>query len=261
MSIKVYFPKNDYLINLVKNFENLTTRYDLVEFNKFDNIIEAFNNNQIDLALVDPLTYAQISGELDYLIVPTKCLSAIGYTEIATIYLGEHLRRIRNLAYCPQNEYLALLSHILLNEKYSVDIETTKTHEISIKSLESFDAILSTDKFDYKNTLDLTEEWFDTFESPLPLAFWIVSEKYATDLITEITNNLFNYQDQENLTTHILEKVTNHYEREGMINYDFSDGFINSLDEIIQLFYQLGVVDDMKDLKILGEDNIQKETL
>lgn len=261
MSIKVYFPKNEYLTKLVRNFDELSTKYDLVEFHEVENLIEALNNNEIDLALVDPLTYSKISSEQDYFIVPTKCLGAIGYTKIITIYFGQHLRKVESLAYSPGDEFFAILSNILLNEKYSFDVKPIKMANISINTLEKFDAILSTDKFDYNNTLDLTEEWFDAFESSLPISFWIVSEKYANDLIIEITNELFNHQDQENLTINLFDDIANHYEREGVISYEFSDGFINSLDEIIQLFYQLGIVDDMKELKILGEDNLTKETL
>ena len=261
MAIKIYIPKNDYLAELVKNFGYISSKYELVQFDTNDNIIEAFNNNEIDLALVDPLTYAQITSEFDYYIVPTKCLSAIGYTGLATIYFGQNLRSIQSLAYCSPNEYFSILSSILFNEKYSFEVKTTKISELSIQTLENYDAILSTQKFSkYKNTLDLTEEWFDTFETPLPIALWIVSEQYAKDVIKEITNNLFNYQDNENLTIKIVDDAPNQFGREGTINYNFSDEFVNSFNEIIQLFYQLGIIDDMKELKILGEDKIEKTT-
>lgn len=255
MSIKIYFPSNEYLENLTTNFDKVQKKYEIIKIDEKVNLKEALNQNEIDLALVDPITYANISSEIEYSIVPTKCLMAAGYTGIGSIYFAKYLREISSIAYCPNNKYLALLSKIVLKEKYSFEIEATELEKVSLGDLKNYDAILCTEKFDESpNSLDLTEEWFDTFEYPLPIAFWIALENFDYEGISKITELLYNPQEKDNQVLDKHKTPTSQYERSGLIINDFSDEAIKSFEEIIQLFYQLGYIEDMKDIRILGSE-------
>ncbi len=256
MSIKIYFPTNDYLSDLTQNFSKLLSRYDLERIDETA-ISNLLNNSKVDLALVDPITYANISSENEYAIVPTKCLLAAGYTGIATIYFAKYLRDIQTLAYSPENNFLAILASIILKEKYSFETENIELINISINDLKNYDAIIHTQKFDgYNNTLDLTEEWFDAFEYPLPFAFWIAPIDSDYDSITQITNLMFDSSPKDKIISQYNQSETFYYHREGIIANEFSEEAIKSIEDTIQLFYQIGLIDNMKDLRILGNKEI-----
>lgn len=255
MSTKIYCPSNDYFEDLIKNFDEVQKKYEIIKLDERIDLIEALNQNEVDLALVDPITYANISSEIEYAIVPTKCLMAAGYTGIANIYFAKYLREIENMVYASKDKYLAILSKIILKEKYSFNIKEKELEKVTINHLKDYDAVLSTEKYiEHKNSLDLTEEWFDTFEYPLPIAFWIAPENFDYEAISKLTELLFNPQEKENLVYDSHNTPTMQYEREGLIINDFSDEAIKSLEEIIQLFYQHGIIEDMKDIRILGSE-------
>jgi len=257
MSLRIFFPSNNYLADLTKNYNFISAEIDLVRIGENENIIDLLNNNEVDLALIDPLTYSSISGEYEFAIVPTKCLVAAGYTGIASIYFAKYLREIESIAFDAQNKYFALLTSIILKEKYSFETQITELTETSIKDLKNFDAIISTNQFEgYNNSLDFTEEWFDTFEFPLPIAFWVAPEHYDYDTITKITELLYDINKTENEITDVQKDTGSSYEQEGMIINQFSDEIIKYLEEIIQLFFQLGLIENMKDIRILGSEDI-----
>ncbi len=257
MSLRIYFPSNSYLADLTKNYNNISNRLDLTKIDEKLNLIYLLENREVDLALVDPLTYSSISSENDYAIVPTKCLITVGYTGIASIYFAKYLREIENIAFSSQNKFFAIISSIILKEKYSFETKLVELNEIKLDDLKKFDSIIDTKKFDgYNNSLDFTEEWFDTFEYPLPIAFWIAPEEYDYDSIKQVTELLFESQKSQDIITDFQQTLYSYFEREGLIINEFSEEVIKTLEELTQLFYQLGLVDNMKDIKILGSEDI-----
>lgn len=260
MALRIYFPSNDYLSDLTGNFDALSRKFEFVRIDENIDIIEALNDNKVDLALINPYIYAQISSELDYAIVPTKCKAALGFTGIAHIYFAEFLREINTMAYTNNNQYLQLISKIVLKEKYLFEPQTTNVEDIKIDDLKKFDALLTTKKLEnLKNSLDLTEEWFDTFEFPLPIAFWASSVNLDIEDISEITNLMFHSSTSDNNVYEYTEIGDTYYEREGLIANDFSEEIFNSIESTIQLFYQIGLIDNIKDVKILGSEENYSE--
>lgn len=255
MSLKIYIPPNNYLSNFSYNISQLSREFDIILADKNIDLMELLNNNELDLALVDPLTYANIMSETEFAVVPSKCLAIAGYSGIASIYFAKYLRKIESLAFHPNNKFFAILSSIILKEKYSFDIKAIELNDISINELKRYDTILDTNMYDnFNNSLDLTEEWFDTFEYPLPIAFWITPVHSDFDTITQITNSLYNSNKPEELINDLKKISNSYYEREGLIINNFSMEIIKSIEEIIELFFQLGIIDNIKDVRILGND-------
>lgn len=254
MAYKIYFPRYDYLSQLVGRYVP-NQEYELVEVRDDSELIELLNENKIDLALVDPLIYSQIESETDYAVVPTAGIFAIGFTRIATIYFSRNLREISNLAYSNIGEYFHILAKLILFEKYDFEIETTKILNTSLDDLKNYNAILTSQKFDdYPNSLDLTEEWFDAFEFPLPIAFWIAAKNHNLDELVKITQELLNSSEIEDniYEHHESQKFT--YDREGSIIHNMTQEGIQYIEEIIQLFYEIGLIDNMKDVRVLGSE-------
>lgn len=254
MPMKIAFPKKEYYKVLIENFQEIKNKFDLeIIYCNDKEASDLLKTGGTDLALLNPLTYGLILQSDEYKLIPTTCLSAINFTNLEKLYFAENLKFISNVAMESNDLFIALITKLILLEKYNFETKTS-VFDGNVKDvLRKYEAYVTTKTCDKTHSpLDLTEEWFDTLEYELPLGFWVIKNDSDSELMMNITKELSktDLPFSIKINEHIHENETD-YQREGEIKYQFNSQTETAIDNIMELLYQLGYLDDIADSKIV----------
>ncbi len=223
-----------------------------IVFGEEDSIAELLSISEADIALLNPLSYGKLLLNGEYDLIPTTCISTLSYTDLEKIYFGNNLIEINSLGLPEPNNFLEIITKVILQEKYNFEVTSNLFEGSAVEALDKFNAILTNEKIsDNFNSLDLTEEWFDTFEHELPLGFWVARPGENSELLTQITREISaqNLSASQSVQENVSKSNTS-YEREGEIKYTFDTKTEEAIDNILELLYQLGYLEEMTDAKI-----------
>jgi predicted solute-binding protein len=253
MSIKIAIPDKIYLKPLINNFPEVTSKLDCELIFKDENeIVDLLKKSEIDIGFLDPLHYGKLIMDDEFDLLSSTCFSAKGFTKFANIYFKENLVAIHTLAINNKEDYIATIAQILLEDKYNFDIKIEQFKDVLNYIPQECDAVLTTtDKQISEHSLDLTEEWYDNFEFELPIGFWVTAHQDDTELFKFLTNEIFD--KNLNKKEEVLEEVHTrnaHYERSGEINYQFTDNTEKAIDDVLEILYQLGYLEEITDTRI-----------
>jgi hypothetical protein len=253
MSIKIAIPKKEYLFPLLSNFENSKKEFDFeILFANEEQIAEMLLEQKIDIGFLDPLSYGNLLLKDDFEILPTTCLSVLGFSKLCTIYFSNNLVEVSYLIANKNDAFLATIAKILISEKFNFDPEIKYLSDSLPSELKSNEAIVLTEQNNnFPISIDLSEEWEDSFETILPIGFWVIKANQIDTNYKQLTKSLFLYNDAPVLP--IVEEVHTqkaHYERQGEIYYTFSESIESAIDNLLELLYQKGFLDEMTDSKI-----------
>lgn len=212
---------------------------------------ELLLNTQVEIAMMTPLSFAKISKKGDWRLIPTTVLATKGYSELLTLSFQQNLKTLQDIYFENGNEYLIAITKILLAEKY--DIHTNITNKSS--NAGNFDAFISYFAKDAGEfTIDVSEDWYDTFEFPLPFVFWVAPAEIEDSKILLIT---------EEIKDHLLTKsehideytdAPKHISRSGEIIWQWSDEIEDAIDKTMDLLFYHHIIEDIPDTKIFGRD-------
>ncbi|OGU58887.1 MAG: hypothetical protein A2X64_01930 [Ignavibacteria bacterium GWF2_33_9] len=250
--IKIAVPNKNYFKILIDNFSNKASEYGLELMQTSETEIEKLLvNDQIDIALLNPLNYGKSLLSDEFELIPTTCLSGVNFTDLEHIYFSKNLVNIHNLGIKENEKYISLITKIVLSEKYNFEI-ITDTYENAANDFHKFDAILTDEKIEgNQNHLDLCEEWHDAAEYELPLGFWVAKKGHDAELYAKIINEIASdeLKDQSLVNENIVKTHTT-YKRDGFIKYKFDTDTENAIDNVMELLYQLGYLKEITESKI-----------
>jgi predicted solute-binding protein len=253
MAIRIAVPTKKYFKPLIDNFDKIKDQYDLeLLIAPEDKVAEMLMEGEAEIGLLNPLDYGKLLLSNEFEIIPTTCLSAASYSDLEKIYFAENLTSISSIGLETKDPFLELITKITLLEKYNFETNSSIFEGSAEKALKKFDAVLSSEIIPGKpNSLDLTEEWFDTFEYELPLGFWVTRMDADTKTFAEVTLKIAKEELPDTLPmVEEVKKADTNYEREGIIKLQFDRSTESAIDDILELFYQLGYLDEMIDAKI-----------
>ncbi len=259
MSLKIAIPNNKLAESLIQNYNNIKSQYNLnlIEI-KEEDILDLLIANKVQIALITPIEYGKAINKLDLRIIPPIALSSISYLGIVDIILKSAIDKIESIIIEPKWNYLGIISYIILKEKYNQHPIQNIYDE---KSANNFDTIVT--EHNPENgllNLDISEEWYDLYEIPLPIYFWVCRADNPDKNIEEIIKSLV---AQKNLVSNIKEELPsdkNYNPREGKLMFEFNDDFLNSLEFILQNLYYHQFINEIPAIKILGKDNQHLDT-
>lgn len=253
MPIKIAIPNKDYLLPLLSNFENTRQEFDFeIFFANEEQISEMLLEDKIDAGFLDPLSYGNLLLKDDFEILPTTCFTSFGFSKICTIAFSDNLIEVNSLLADKNETFLATIAKILISEKFNFEPQIIYYEEMAPKELKNTEAIVLTKQINnFPISLDLSEEWEDSFETLLPIGFWVIRSSQQNSQLKELTKSLFSYYDTPTIpiTEEVLTKNA-HYERQGELNYLFSEKVESAIDNLLELLYQKGYLDEMTDSKI-----------
>lgn len=255
--IKIAFPKNVF-------YENLFTRADEVARNNNIHLYRLSEKdctdyllrNIVDVTFLSPLGYGQGGMIADLRIVPGPMLFANDYTGLASIFFREGVEKIESIISDSSDDFIVLIGKLILKEKFGIDADLKQMQGSKEELLRNFDsAVLWGKGKNNEITLDVSEEWFDLVEEPLPLGFWVVrSEEYPRNIINiikefAIENLPFEEEVIESMTEDIARPS-----RKGKIIWHWRQDLENAISSVLMFLYYYQLLPEIPAVKILGRD-------
>lgn len=237
---------------LYENIDIAKDSFDF-EFVKTDeiNAAELLKTGKANLALLTPSALAGISKNGDWRIIPSTLLAAKGYSELFSIAFKQNLKSIDTIYFPNNSKHLSNITKILFAERFDIVLEFI--YDATDKDRADAEFICKSDE-QIEHNLDLCEDWFDTFEFPLPLAFWVAPAEIDDYSIVELTKKL---RDELTPNLEVVQELTdnpNYDARNGEILWAWNEEIETSIDETIDLLYYHHLIDQIIDVKIFGRD-------
>ena len=256
MKINIAVPTGKMYDTLLKNSKEAAEKYNL-------NIIRAdelqcsklMQNNRVNLALLTPAGYAAGLGRADYRVMPYTCLAAVNYTGLASIFFKQGLRTVKTMVSPDSEQYLIKMGKLILAERFEMFVELSNKKGSVEELLRESDSVAVMEKSTGNDqALDISEEWFNAHEMPLPLAVWVCRNEEAPENIEEIIYALAG----ANLPaeTDVSEKhsgIDQVEPRDGKLMFKWSEEVKSSLDQVLQFMFYHQLFDEVPGVKIYGE--------
>lgn len=215
--------------------------------------------NFVDLALVSPLGYGLGVGRVDYRLIPGPCVMLNNYTNIVGIDFKEGLETVETCESNTPEDFLAVMGSMVLAEKFDLDVSSLKkSHDAGNSSGASsavdgahcsIDYVLDDDKV---SALDVSEEWWDLTERPLPVAVWACRIEADLDHLVEAVEAM---RSRVLPPLMIEEKVeADALPRQGSIMYAWDEETEKSLMAALEMLFYHQYIKELPAIKILGRD-------
>lgn len=220
------------------------------------NCIDLISANRVNAAVLSPLGYSKGVAISDYRIIPGPLLALKGYSDYFSVYFRSNLNDIINTYIDNPDDFISIASKIVLSEKYDIIIKPKIfTNEID-QQIEKSDIIISSKRSkEHKPILDISEDWYDTFEIPLILGIWVVNSDVEginfQAAISSIANP--NLRKEEEVIEKINDKISRE-PRKGLILRWWNDEIEFALEETIKLLYYHQYIKNIAAVKIFGRD-------
>ncbi len=265
-SITIAVPDNQFFQPILQNCEQVALENNLKIIRASEEkCAELLLDNRADIALISPLAYGAAVGQVDYRIIPATAVSAEGFTSIASVFFSPFLQTINTVVAPNPNDFITLAGRLVLTEKF--DIHTTM-----MSASGSLDELLA--KADAAivwnnptlppSSLDITEEWVDAFDNPLPIAFWACRPEELPGNITEIIRSFAaeGLPATQIIHDHDCDSPESHSNshgefREGAIFWQWSDKTEDWLDQTLDALFYHSYIPAIPAVKIFGRDAIE----
>lgn len=231
--MKIAVTKNQISDLILRDFHTQNLEFQFKELTQ-DEIAKQFKNGLIDIALIDPLTYAKVVKNIDIRIIPGNVLFLEDYTKKIGINIASRESKNNKLSLPLESEYLYQISKLLLTERYHLslmDVPATGGSEIT---------------FDTETTmLDLSEDWYESFRFALPLLFWVVKYEEGKTPVEDLVNivNSFSLSLNE-------EIYSDDNTRQGRILRNWNSECENALDETLELLFYHNITSEIFSAKV-----------
>ncbi len=211
---------------------------------------------KVDAALLSPLGYGLGVDKADFRIIPETALSTVDYTGLASIFFRQGLQEISKVASNRPNDYLIKIGGILLAEKYGFDVELFEADGGKNDILKKFDAaIIREQSHAADNALDVSDEWFDMYEMPLPLLAWVTWQDATPEKLIQYIRNIATIGEgkEENIIETSSAK-TDYNLREGQLFWSWTEEVEKAFEQMLQFLYFHQFFSHIPAIKVFGRD-------
>ena len=139
-------------------------------------------NHMVDMALVSPLGYGSGVGKVDLRLIPGPCMVLKDYTNIAGIRFRDNLEEINTVGSHQPATFLPVIGSLLMREKF--EAPPSPVQKITKGAPADCMIDLNTPE-DGPAAMDVSEEWFDLAEMPLPIAVWACRVEAELDKVED----------------------------------------------------------------------------
>lgn len=239
--MNIAYTKNE-LTDLIISIDDNKINQNIID--KSQNEIEKnILNENIELALVDPLTYVNIKKKKDIRVIPFRPIFLEDYSEVFGLDIANTPSEQKKLLMPLENQYLFNITKIILSERYNINLNEISKDKGNKLSL-----------FNSETMLDISEDWYESFKIRLPLYFWVALVK---DELYELTH----FESIISLLTTIDNTYvsTEDKTREGQIVRTWDAECENSLDNTLELLFYHNVVPEIHACKLYDMNDIIQE--
>jgi len=237
--------------NLVSSCKEFNFELYRIDESEMFNVLKA---NRYDLALINPLLYGKSMGFADLRILPETCIAHVGFTGMLSLRFAFNSPDLSVVNVQSPNSFVAAAAKILLSERYDLEPDFVKS---DVSSSDAANLIIGGQS--PENSLDLSEDWYDTFEIPLPLAFWCGKNEEILPEYIQLVNDSKNENLSKEFAVHEnIDENTGNYVRSGSIITHWSDEIKSAVEQTLQMLYLRGYFNDIPAVKLPNDDNFLK---
>jgi predicted solute-binding protein len=231
-----------------------------------DRPADALLDGSADIALTPALDYARNVGVIDFALVPGVAIVTAGFAGLIKLVFNRGLSGFASIATHEPDAADSMVARIVLSEKHDIEPTMVRARGRSLdEMLHTADAaLLAGDDavFDLSGNvshLDLSDEWEDLSDTPLP---YMLAWGRVGDVRDEMLSDFTAARDAAVLmlpdlaATHPhAAAATGFYERylKGNIRYTLEDGDLVGLDALFRYAFYYGLVGDVAAIKYLPE--------
>ncbi len=251
MNKRVYVPTNFAVKEIIGNISEECKNHnlDLISINE-KICTEHTLQNRSSLSLISPLAYGLGVRKADFRIIPTYAVGIIGYSGKSSLYFRQGLSTFDKIGVKDKDDYFSVIGKILLHERYDIEAELENTNQVLPDILNNYSACILDGCDDNYHNMDITEDWFETYEIPLPVGIWVVRNQEEPDDVIELTNKFA----MDDLPEEFESNHHSDHEREGRIMTRWSSDMHNALEQTLELLYYHRLIPELPAVKIYGRD-------
>jgi predicted solute-binding protein len=255
--IRLAFPKNEIYQPLFQSCEDYCKAHNIRYYKLSESeCAEFLLNNLVDAAFVSPLGYGKGVKVADFRIIPGPMLFTEDYTGIATIYFNKGLTDVTSIHSNSPDDFIMIIAKLILSEKFGINLNIEKNSGTISEILAKNDSAILWGKENGKEvTLDVSEEWYDLVEEPLPLGFWVCrAEGYPPNIkqiISEIASS--SLPDKQEIEEN-LEDESKYYRRKGLLYWKWNPDLETSIETVLLFLYMHQLISEIPAVKILERD-------
>ncbi len=210
--------------------------------------------HRADAALLNPLTYGLGISKADFRIINAPMVLSENRTNLASIIFNQGMKSIGECKSSTPDDYLVQIGKILLSEKFDINVSIEKFKGTIDEILAGGSTAISwNQEKEYISSLDISEEWFDQYEVPLTLAFWVCHAQEFPVNIESILNNI-KPLPKEKIAEINTELIAIDESFIGKMIYEMPDDFGEILEHILHLLFYHQYFDDIPEVKIFGKE-------
>jgi hypothetical protein len=253
---RIYVPTNFVVPEIIGNIsEECKNRgYELIRIDE-KTLSEHMLLNRGALALMSPYSYGLGVKQADYRIIPTYAASLVSYTGKASLYFNSGLSTIEKVGTGFPEDFIMRISKIILSERYELDVKLEKSKDILKDILLNYPAAIQYGREEDIFSMDISEDWFESFEIPLPVGFWVTRNEEEPEDVISFTNSFALDELPEEIPVKLYEKSGNdEILREGSILTRWNSDIKSALEQTLELLYYHRLLPEIPAVKIYNID-------
>jgi len=209
--------------------------------------------NLVDAAFLSPLGYGKGVKVADYRIIPGPMIVSENYTGLATIYFKQGLENVNTIYSPTPDDFMMLLGQLLMNEKFGIEAKIRKMSGSKDDILLNYDSAIIWGRAESSDiSLDVSEEWYDLVEEPLPLGFWVCRAESYPPKIQDIVASLVSNKLTQ--TEEMFDSTSKYTERKGKIYWHWQPELEGAIESVLLFLYLHQVLSEIPAVKILQRD-------
>ncbi len=191
-----------------------------------------------EIALVTPVGYAQESYKTDYRILPAQMLAVEGLTYTGSIYIRGGAEELQRCSSPAPTDFLMKMGAVVLSEKFDIAVELFKNEKPTEQALQEYEVAIDYG-FDERQpiVLDISDEWYDYVQTPLPLAFWVCRPDDMPENVLEFVSAMKRQTLPDEERVQEQEHNGTNAEREGRIIWRWGDDIERALQKTIEMLF------------------------
>jgi hypothetical protein len=201
----------------------------------------------VDAALISPLGYGHGVAKVDYRIVPGMCVMLQDYTNIAGIDFRPGAASIITADSATPDEFLVTIGTLVVAEKLDVDLQ------VHARADEPADCMIDLVQPGARPMMDVSEEWSDLTDAPLPVAIWVCRVEADIDAISSAVTEMADAR-VETPVSEMVPLEGDHFPREGNVLYRWSEETEEALAAVLDVLYYHQLLPEIPAVKLLGRD-------
>jgi len=213
-------------------------------------------NNAVSLALLSPLGYGLGVQRVDYRIIAGPVLELDNCTHTASIYLNPSLRAAAELRFASPavEDFLIRLGTFMFQEKYDRTTHLFRAEGTIDKLLQQYDGVVAWG-FDpaFEPSLDISEEWRDLTNAPLPAAVWVCRPEDMRANVATIVKAMQDASLPEERIIH-CQGIS----RTGSIRYHWGEYTEEALALVLEFLFYYQQLPRIPAVKIWGRDPFEE---